>query len=371
MIACETVHLHRGLYMKIVFLSYLHGFGGAEKQIVNLSNEMAKRGHAVSLISISVDNNCYKLDDRVEYYYIPDEKTGWQRILSRYKSLKKALKTIKPDITVSFWYQSAYLTSLMKKSITGRIIYSERGDPGDKEYSGALGLVRKLTLPFIDGFVFQSKGAQEFFSRNVQKRSVVIHNPVFIAENFPEVTKRRRAIVTVGRLHPQKNQKLLIDAFADITSCFPDYSLEIYGEGGLKDELNNQIESLGLNNKVFLKGTSQHIYSLIYDAALFVLSSDYEGLPNTLLEAMSLGIPSISTDCKPGGVREIIDNNINGIITPIGNKELLVSAIKRILSDDKIGASFSIEGKKKMTSFSPDIVYSRWEQFFNHVLLGE
>ena len=350
--------------MKIVFLSYLHGFGGAERQNVMLANAMAEMGHDVTLASISADNNKYTLDPKVKYIYLPDRKTNALRILTRYQDIKRLLKEIKPDLTVNFWFQSAYLTALMSKRITGKVIYSERGDPGDKEYSGALGFVRKLTLPRIDGFVFQSKGAQSYFDDGVQKRSTVISNPVFVkAEDYPVVEERRKAIVTVGRLHPQKNHKLLIEAFAQVADKIPEYSLEIYGDGELKEELQKQIDNLGLSTSAFLKGTSKKIHSLIYDAALFVLSSDYEGLPNTLIEAMALGIPCISTDCRPGGAREIIDDGVNGIIVPIGDSAALAVAINKLLKSNELQQSFSERGQTISVKCAGTQIYKEWDSF--------
>ena len=348
--------------MKIVFLSYLHGFGGAEKQNVMLANAMAERKHDVTIISISVNNNCYPLDKRVNYIFLPDRKKGALRIITRYQDIKKKLKELRPDVTVNFWFQSAYMTAAMSRSLTGKIIYAERGDPGDKEYSGALGVVRYLTLPHIDGFVFQSKGAKSYFDSKVQRRSSVIPNPVFVdAEDYPKVEKRRKTIVTVGRLHPQKNQKLLIDAFALIADKIPEYTLEIYGDGELKEELQRKIDELQLENRVFLKGTSTQIHSLIYDVTLFVLSSDYEGLPNTLLEAMSLGIPCISTDCRPGGAREIIKDHRTGIITPIDEAEKLALAMIYLIQNEVLAGEYAKEAMKDMKRFKPEVIYSRWE----------
>lgn len=353
--------------MKIVFLSYLHGFGGAEKQNVMLANAMAERGHSVTLVSISADNNCYELDKRVKYIFLPDRKTNALRLFTRFQDIKQKLMALQPDVTVNFWFQSAYMTAMMSKGITGKVIYSERGDPGDKEYRGALGVIRKLILPRIDGFVFQSKGAQRYFDEKVQKRSIVIPNPVFVnTEGLTSIKERRKAIVTVGRLHPQKNQKLLIDAFSMIADQIPDYSLEIYGDGELKEDLQKQIDNLGLSDKVFLKGTSKQIHKLIYDAALFALSSDYEGLPNTLLEAMALGIPSISTDCKPGGAREIIDDGVNGIITPIGDKDKLAAAMKEMLQQSEKTEAMASKALSKMKKFQPTVIYSKWEEYFRN-----
>ncbi len=356
--------------MKIVFLSYLHGFGGAEKQNIMLANAMAEFGHDVTLVSISVDNNCYELDERVQYIFLPDRKTNAQRIVTRFKDIKKMLKELRPDVTVNFWFQSAYMTAIMSKSITGKVIYSERGDPGNKEYSGALGLIRKVTLSRIDGFVFQSQGAQRYFDKKVQIRSTVIPNPVFVkTEDYPELRKRRKAIVTVGRLHPQKNQKLLIDAFALIADHIPEYTLEIYGDGELKDELQKQIDDYRLSDRIILKGTSKQIHNLIYNSALFILSSDYEGMPNILLEAMALGIPSISTDCRPGGVREIIDDRVNGIITPIGDKNKLAEAMVMLLQHPEIADMIAKNAKQAMEKFTPTVIYFKWEEYFQKLVI--
>ncbi len=351
--------------MKIVFLTYMHGFGGAEKQNAMLANAMVAKGHDVTVISISLNNVCYALDEHIKYIFLPDRTENVLRIVTRYQDIKSILKKIKPDITVNFWFQSAYMSAFMSKKYVGKLIYAERGDPGDSEYNGLLSFIRKITLPRIDGFVFQSRGAQEFFNEKIKKRSIVVPNPVFISnDKLPEIDERRKVIVSVGRLHHHKNYKLLIDAFALIADRIPDYSLEIYGDGELKENLIRQINENGLTKRVFIKGTSDHIHQLIYDASLFVLSSDHEGMPNTLMEAMALGIPCISTDCKPGGAREIIDNDINGCITPSGDKKALADAIINVLSDRELCNRFGIEGKKKMKQFKPEYIYERWESFF-------
>lgn len=358
--------------MRIAFLAYLEGFGGAEKQMVMLANEMANRGHDVFMISISVDNNCYSLNESVKYIYIPDSHGRALRHITRFHDIKKVLKKIAPDITINFWYQSAYLAAGMSKKITGKVVYSERGDPGDKEYDGLLGKIRAITLPRIDGFVFQSKGAQNYFDKSVQNRSVVIANPIFVKKSdYPELKERRKAIVTVGRLHPQKNHKLLIDSFALIADQIPEYTLEIWGDGELKNELKKQAESYGLSDRVLLKGTSNKIHDLIYDASLFVLSSDYEGLPNTLLEAMTLGIPSISTDCRPGGAREIISDGEDGLITPVGDREKLAEAMKELIINHDRAMTMASKAAIAMERYRSEIIYSEWEEFFVKLKSGE
>lgn len=348
--------------MKIAFLAYLQGFGGAEKQIIMLANAMAKRGHKVLLASVVEENCCYEIDPGVLHDALTKSEISFLRVLTRYGKIKKELKSFEPDVTVNFWYQSAYLTALMSKGITGKVIYSERGDPGDKEYKGLLGMVRKLTLPRMDGFVFQSNGAARYFDKSVRKRSTVIPNPVTVRP-YRELAleKRRKVIVSVGRLHPQKNHKLLIDAFMRIESLAPEYSLEIYGDGELKEEIQRYVDVNNAEKKIVLKGTSDHVHDLIYDASIFVLSSDYEGMPNALLEAMALGIPCISTDYRPGGVREIIKNNVNGMIVPAGNAQRLADGMLEIISNPDLAERLSKNAIESSRAYAPERIYNAWE----------
>jgi glycosyltransferase involved in cell wall biosynthesis len=147
----------------------------------------------------------------------------------------------------------------------------------------------------------------------------IIPNPINPEFNVkPFSGKRRKIITSVGRLSEQKNQHVLIEAFSRIEKDFPDYELVIYGEGNLRETLENQIKTLKLENKVKLPGVKKNIKNEIYDCSLFVLPSLYEGMPNALMEAMALGLPVISTDCPCGGPRFLI-HNYNGLLVKVNN----------------------------------------------------
>lgn len=239
---------------------------------------------------------------------------------------------------------------------------------GDKEYSGLLGIIRKFVFPKLDGFVFQSHGAQNYFKQKIRDKSVIIYNPVLTnKENCILHNIKDKRIVTVGRLHNQKNQKLLINSFKKISNLFPEYILEIYGEGEEKENLLKLINFLGLENKVFLRGTSKNICQEICNASVFILSSDYEGLPNALIEAMSLGLPCISTDCKPGGAREIIEDGVDGIIVPINDQKSLEEAMIKIITDKNLSIRFSKNAEKNIKRFSKEKIYEEWENFFEFI----
>ncbi|MDO4350880.1 MAG: glycosyltransferase family 4 protein [Eubacteriales bacterium] len=350
--------------MKIACVGYLHGRGGAERQLTMLANALSEKGHEVYLLSLAACNLKYNISDKVKLIDLSDSSRGKAVILQRFFKYKKALQEINPDVSIHFWLQSAYFTVGMGKHKYGKIIYAERGDPGDKEYSKLLKVIRNWALPHIDGFVFQSEGAKNYFDEAIQKKSVIIHNAVSVPNEIcPFLGQRDKRIVSVGRLHPQKNHKLLINAFAQIADEIPDYTLEIYGDGELRDALQEQITRLDLKNRVFLKGSCADIFDRIRTAALFVLSSDYEGLPNALIEAMALGLPCISTDCRPGGAREIINNGFDGLIVPCNDTQALAKAIKKVICNDEFAKTLSARAPRNIRNFDKDRIYDEWEDF--------
>lgn len=358
--------------MRLLFIGYLHGFGGAEKMLIMLANEMAIRGYDVDLLSLVSNNPKYIINPKINYYFIKDEgnsKIG--KLKNRFMKLNLFIKKSSPDLIINFWFQSAYFCAFMGKEIARKTIYAERGDPYDKEYSGVLGIIRKVSFQKIGGFVFQSKGAQNCFGKKIQEKSCIIYNPVFLSLDGNDRPKEReKRIVTVGRLHKQKNHELLINAFANLPKDKNEYILEIYGEGELNEFLQEKIDSMGLKDRVFLKGTFENVHNKILNAALFVLSSDYEGLPNVLIEAMVLGLPCISTDCKPGGAREIITDKIDGIIVPCGAVKELSDAMNELLSDEKKAEEYSKKAILKKQYFNPSSIFDKWEKYLLDLVKG-
>lgn len=357
--------------MKIACIAYLHGYGGAERQIITLANQMVFRDHEVYLIILAEDKVVYPIDSRVKVISLVQKEQGnrFKRIYCRKRELVNTLKALSVDIIINFNFQSAYFLALESKKEIGKIVYCERTNPKGKEYRGLLGLVRKLCLNKIDAFVFQTEGAQLCFKNisHVNNNSVIIPNACFLAKSIPYSGPREKRIVTVGRLSKQKNQQLLIDAFAIINNEFPEYILEIFGDGELSGEIEEHIKNLNLREKVFLRGTTGNIPDRIYSASLFVLSSDYEGVPNALIEAMALGIPCISTDCKPGGARTLINSGINGILTPRGDVINLAQAIRNLLKNSKMAERLAWRAVEIVDILNPNLIYDKWEAFLSGV----
>jgi 1,2-diacylglycerol 3-alpha-glucosyltransferase len=221
-------------------------------------------------------------------------------------------------------------------------LVSERNDPNRYEHPK----IRDFSYRFADVVVCQTPDAADSFPRGIRKKSVVIANPIDVGEVQPYDGVREKRIVTVGRLNPQKNHRLLLTAFAAFAKEHDDYVLEIYGKGELEGELKAYAKELKIDDRVVFKGFSNHVKEEINRAAMFVLSSDYEGISNSMTEAMALGVPTISTDCPIGGSKMFIRDHQNGLLTPVGDADALVTAMSEIADDPELGCRLGIEGRK-------------------------
>lgn len=324
--------------MKFLFVASSMNFGGAERVMSILSNAWCDKGCEVKiLLTATSAHSSYILNNKVELLSCHDEKKGGIPHFTIVKAIRSLCKAWKPDAIISFYNDVAALAAVAITGLHIPLIYSERNDPNRVNQRKIDKIYRKIVENKADKFVFQTTGAQKCYPKNVQEKSVVIINPLDTT-SFPvhDFFHEKKEIVAVGRLEAQKNQKLLIDAFSLIADEFPDYRVVLYGEGSLREELESHIKELNLQKKVLLPGAKDGIQEYIRDAALFVLSSDYEGIPNALIEAMAIGLPCISTDCSPGGARELIQNEVNGIIVPCNALEELKNQMRRVLNNREL-----------------------------------
>lgn len=352
--------------MKCLFVASSMNFGGAERVMSILSNAWCDKNCEVKiLLTRTPAQSKYALNKNVELLSCYDRvKRAWIPHVVIMKSIRSLCKAWRPDVVISFYNDVAALTALATTGCHIPLIYSERNDPNRVNQRTVDKTYRRIVEQSARGFVFQTTGAQKCYPKKVQDRSAVILNPLDTT-GFPthDFTSEKKEIVTVGRLEPQKNQKILIDAFSKFAKDFPDYKLTIYGEGSLRPELEQFIQSKGLQDRVMLPGSKNRIQEHIKDAALFVLSSDYEGIPNALIEAMAIGLPCVSTDCSPGGARELINDGENGVIVDCGNSDALAKAMVLLLEDREKAQKMGINAKKICRRVDKELVCNRWLDF--------
>lgn len=323
-----------------------------------IADELCQRGWEVAI--------CLLLSNQVEYSINPQVKivdmTGDMN-LSRLKRLPGWIREIrcftkkyKPDVILSFVARINIIAQLATLGLKIPIIVSERNDPKSDGRGILVDFMTRLLYPHAKSVVFQTKRAQGYFSESVRKNSVIITNPIEVSSYRKNVTRGK--VVTVGRLMPQKNHIMLIDAFAQLCCSFQEMELYIYGEGYLYGHLEAYAEKLGVKTKVHLMGNVRDIHNQISDAEMFVLSSDYEGLSNALLEAMMLSIPCISTRCA--GSDEYIINNENGLLVDVGDKSALVEAMIKLHLDPDCAKRLGLSARESSKLFERKNVIDKW-----------
>ena len=209
--------------------------------------------------------------------------------------------------------------------------------------------------------VFQTERVKKQFNNRIQENSIVIPNPISVPCVLNE--KKEKRIVSAGRLTKQKNQEMLINAFSKAVKKHPEYKLYIYGEGELRDKLSDKISELGNDDKIFLPGNILDLHKEISDSEIFVLSSDYEGLSNALLEAMMMGFACISTNCA--GADEYIKTGENGIVVPVGNEDELEKAILFMMENDEKRTNMGLAAKESAKKFCSENVLEIWHSIID------
>lgn len=345
---------------KITFIGHTMNRGGASKVLSILSNHFSEIGYEVELVFFHIKNK-YEISDRVNLVQLFDNNEKIKS-LKALLLLRKYFKKTDSEIIVSFLMPVNLLVIIASRGFNKKIVISERNDP--LKSKGRLWMfLSNILYNKADFIIFQTKRVRSYFSNNIQRKSAVILNPVKV--DFESINRNSKKIVNIGKLYPQKNHRLLINAFYEIQKKYQDYSLHIYGEGPLRKNLEKQIDNLELKDSVILHGICSNVHKEIVDAEMFVLSSNYEGLSNALMEAMMMGIPCISTDCA--GSDEIINNGFNGLLVPIGNSEILFSSMEKLVVDKKLAKEISETGKKDSIEFNKDNVLLKWQKIIDHL----
>lgn len=355
--------------MKIMFYIGSMGKGGAERVISILSNFFVNKYKII--IVTTVKSTCfYKIDNDIELISLDknnDNKNFLIRNINRELRLKKIIFNKKPDIIITFLPEPSYRVLMLQLKIP--IIVSIRNDPKIEYNNTGRKLIMKILYKKANGFVFQTEDAKKYFSRKIQEKSIIIFNPLSAEfDKAPYDGTREKIIVNVGRLEKQKNQKLLIKSFNNILVKYPDYKLYIYGEGTERKYLQELIDELKLTNNVILKGISNNIKSVIYKKSLFVLSSNYEGMPNSLIEAMALGLPVISTDCPCGGPKALIENNVNGILVSPNNIDELTQSIEKVLENPKYSKKIGIRANMIYEKLNENVICNEWDDYIKKTI---
>ncbi|MBO4901528.1 MAG: glycosyltransferase [Lachnospiraceae bacterium] len=309
--------------------------GGAERVMVNLAAYFASKEYRVMFINGDADSAFYPVDRRVEVIKLNDDHyPEYRRSAHIVRDLIKLFRREKPDAVIVFLFNMELPVILAGLLTHTRVYASVRNSM--RSFSRRICSFRRHFYPRIAGVVFQSSRIAAHDDFKHLKNKAVIMNPLSAEmPDSPDVigkSDRKKWIITAGRLVEQKNHKLLIDAFSDLLLEYPEYELHIFGKGPLLPDLEQQINSLHLEGKVVLESEVSDAIWNNRTSCCFVMSSDYEGFPNALTEAMASGIPVISSDFDSGVAVELIQDGENGFVFPVGEKQALLDAMRKMLS---------------------------------------
>ena len=361
--------------MKIGFLINDLNAGGAERAAVSLANYFAEHGTDTEIITFKECESFYPLSDKVTHCAVNFDKIPVALSLKRFTgaikrmfTLRSFIKSRELDILIGMSYYMTWYTVFATVFTKTKSVGTERSNPYKYKATKFNTVMRKLFYRFCDGYVFQTKKASQFFTGNLKNTDIVIPNAIFNETVYelepPE--NREKIISAVGRLIPLKRFDILIDAFSLVADKLPEYKLIIFGEGELRNELESKIKSLSLEDRVFLPGNNPEAVRFINRTSMFVLSSDLEGMPNALMEAIAMGIPSISTRCDMGP-EELIENRVNGILTQVGNSEEIAQAMLEIANNPDFARKLSENGRKLIKTHSIEEISRQWLDFLERV----
>lgn len=362
--------------MKIAFYIGSLSQGGAERVIVNLASYFQSVGYEVVMVNYFIGKNEYQLPGGIKRYLVDltEEEVSQNRIKNLYRRLMKlrnVWKMERPDVIVSFIGKTNLMTIATSRLLHIPVAVSVRSVPAREYASRGLNLGMRILFPMADGVILQTSQAKEYFSQAIQRKAIILPNslnPSFIVPLYEG--ERKKEIVTVGRIDQNKNQLLLVEAFAELSQehQIKDWCLKLYGDGPEREKIEQYCKERQIQDVIKLMGSQSDIPGRIRESSIFVLPSKQEGMPNALIEAMALGLAVISTDCPCGGPRDIIENDKNGILIPVDDKEALKEKLLLLIRDEDKRRNLGKNAYHIGEKLHPDKVNAMWKDYIDELV---
>lgn len=338
--------------------------GGAERVMSELANIFSCYGIKVHLILLTNVEDFYKIDSEVIIHRLGFANTGFlKKIISEFKvflKIRHLLKNERPDYTLGFMDKYNVLTILASSFLSLKVFVSDRSNPR-KPIPKHILTLKKLTYRFATGIIAQTSLAKSILEEMTRNSNIkVIPNPLKKVELFSNIN-REKIILNIGRLVPEKGQKYLIESFAKLNA--KGWKLIILGEGPLRGELEEQVKHLDIKDKVLLPGVALDIDVWYAKASIFAFPSISEGFPNSLVEAMSAGLPCVSFDCD-AGPSDIIQNGVNGYLVRTKEVDGLAKILDELINDEELRLNIGLNAMKVKETFDSEKISKEFLNFF-------
>lgn len=329
--------------MKIVFVIPNMTGGGTERVISLFANEYAKRGMDVAIMMFAGDECAYSVDPKVEMVCVSPQSHGNALVrMERLKNMRAYFKKNDGCYIFSFCTMGTVFGAIAAAGLQCPMLVAERTDPRSSGHD----FIRNLAYRRAKQLVVQTEESLNYLPASFRKKAYRLPNPVDKMLPAPFEGVRRHRVVYLGRLEPEKNPLLLLEAFALFEKKFPEYRLEYFGEGSLELELKQRARELQLEEKIVWHGFCRDAKQRIVDVSIFVLPSNYEGISNAMVEAMAMGLPVVATDCPIGGAASYIRDGENGLLVPVGDVDRMAEAMMRIAGDPELAGRLSENARK-------------------------
>lgn len=363
--------------MKILFFVGSMNAGGAERVAAELANAWVQRGDEVCLVPtfLGTTDSFYPLDDRVQFTPL-GQQLGWfppgLTPVRKWRAIRRIYREFKPDVVVSFLTNVNVNVLIALRGVPTPVVVCERTNPVVSQSAGKqLKALRRRLYPRAARVVVQTQDAAHAFKKAEPQLGelAVLPNPIppelAVTPMAHQVEKTKACqLVAMGRLVPAKQFEQLIQAFGMIAEQFPEWSLHIYGEGPERAKLEQRAELVGLKDRVFLPGKTPEPWQQLQQAQLFVLTSAYEGFPNVLLEAMTLGLPCVTVDC-PSGPKELSSEGRDAVLVPLHDPAALEQALSELMADSRLRGVLGLRAAASVRErYGMAAILTQWDQVF-------
>lgn len=340
------------------------GAGGAERVLSILSYPLADVFEEVQYVLWDGGESFYTIDSRVKIVSLP-ELSGRRGRNRQIATFRRYISKEHPDLVLSFLTPYNMLVLLSTIGMNQRVVVAERTDPKRLLAGGKIELwMRDRLYRRANGILTQTEYAKSCYDVKFKGKTTVIHNPVTMNDEQVGMALRKpkeHVFVTVGRLEPVKDQTMMIESFAAFHKSHPDYRLVIYGEGPMRENLKRLIDNLDLTGAVTLAGRTSDLWNKIACAECFLLTSEYEGMSNALIEAMCLGLPVIST--KVAGATDLIKEGENGFLIDVHDKNSLTDRMIRLADSPDLCMQMGYRATEVYELVRQDKICKQWIEY--------